>query len=479
MSQATEGNTVWVAPPSAVVDDERGTPEAPYTDVARAVAASRPGQTVMLRPGVYEGDCTIQQSGTMEQPVRISSERPGEAVVAGSGWFLYDVSDVIITGLTFRDAPGVALSMIGACCRNSLDDIRFLNCSRARRPACTLFFGGSGASCNIVQNCLFRHDEPASLHELTIEHASAALMVAQGDVEGGAANVDFVVRNNTFVNYEYGMLLGTRDTSVGQYGHLVEGNTLEHCALDAIVVKCGDTTVHGNRLVATGRTAIALLAGASSVVVGNRVSDAACGVQVCDCGHTIAENCFVRCREQAAHVAAGLRPELPPAALIIVERNTMVDCGVTGCVGGVRADEGTSCIVEGNLFAGPALPYVERRAPSDEDECGTFATDNVVTDDKVPVSGCRHQAVTFADRSGGDLSNDSGCGASGWMLTDAAPLPVVGSASNEEESAEYGKAIFDAAQEASEVEREVDELVEDVDQEDRRKLGLFFESDDA
>jgi hypothetical protein len=275
------------------------------------------------------------------------------------------------------------------------------------------------------------------------------------------------------------MLLGTRDTTVGQYGHLVEGNTLEHCAVDAIVVKCGDTTVHGNRLVATGRSAIALLAGASSVVVGNRVTGAANGVQVCDSGHTVAENCFVRCREQAVHVAAGLRTELPPATLIIVERNTMVDCGVTGRVGGVRADEGTSCIVEGNLFAGPALPYVERRAPSDDDESGTFATDNVVTDHTAPVRGCRYQAVTFADRSGGDFSNDSGSGASGWMLTNAAPPLVVESVSDEEESAEYGKAIFDAAEEASAVEREVDELVEDVDQEDRRKLGFFFEGDDA
>ncbi|MBD3241988.1 MAG: hypothetical protein GF331_15470 [Chitinivibrionales bacterium] len=468
---------IWVAPEGS--DEQLGTYEQPLSDVARALSRARPGQTVILKSGEYHGDVTIQQSGTMDRPVHITAEERGGAVIVGSCWYLYDVSDLAISKLTFRDSPGGALSVVGACRRNSFRELLFENCSRLKRPSCTLFFGGSGAQCNMVENCTFHHDTAEQRETYDVEHASVAMMVVEGDQDGRAANADFVVRCNEFVNYGYGVIVGAGDGGRGLYGHVVEFNALDDCGGDALLIKCGDTTIRGNRVKRAGGSAIAVLAGTASTVIGNRIVDCKNGVRLCGEAHTVASNLFARCRAQAVHVASNsYRPDLSAGSAALIEHNTIVDCGDAtqhDAVSGVLNDPGTSCVVERNLFFGPGRPY---RCNGDSESCYTdgslpsFFSDNACGGTAPDAPGCRHIEVLFAGHDSDDFSNDSEYGADGWVLK--AGLWPPPEADETDSALDYRAEVSASAAEAGLVSEEVEQLIDDLDREQLFKQGFLF-----
>ena len=82
-------------------------------------------------------------------------------MIQGACWFFYDICDLIVSGFTFRDAPHGAVSVMGACLRNRFADLLFINCGTRESASCTLFFGGAGGSCNVVENCLFERPAPS------------------------------------------------------------------------------------------------------------------------------------------------------------------------------------------------------------------------------------------------------------------------------------------------------------------------------
>lgn len=466
---------IWVAPEA--VGDQLGTYEQPFAGIARALSRIRPGQTIILKSGEYRGDITIQQCGTMDQPVHITSEQPGGAVIVGSCWYLYDVSDVAISKLTFRDAPGGAISVVGACRRNSFRELLFENCSRTKRPSCTLFFGGSGAQCNMVENCTFRHDVAEQLEEYDVERASVAVMVAEGDLDGRAANADFVVRCNEFINYGYGVIVGAGDGSSGLYGHVVEFNALDNCGGDALRIKCGDTTIRGNRVNRAGGSAIAVLAGAASTVIGNRIVDCGNGVRLCGEAHTVASNLFARCRAQAVHVAGNYRADLRAGSAALIERNTIVDCGDArkDGISGVLNDPGTSCVVERNLFFGPGKPYRHNGDAESFDAGGalpSFFSDNATGGEAPDAPGCRHIEVLFAGRDNDDFSNDSEYGANGWVLTNGRWPPP--EADQTDAALDYRAEVSACAADAGLISEEVEQLIDDLDREQLFKQGFLF-----
>ncbi len=466
---------IWVAPEFS--GEQLGTFEQPMAGVAPALSRVRPGQTIILKSGEYRGDITIQQCGTMDRPVHITAEHPGGAVIVGSCWYLYDVSDVAISKLTFRDAPGGAISVVGACRRNSFRELLFENCSRAKRPSCTLFFGGSGAQCNMVENCTFRHDTAEELDGCDVEHATVAVMVAEGDQDGQPANADFVVRCNEFVNYGYGVIVGAGDGSRGLYGHVVEFNALDNCGGDALRIKCGDTTVRGNRVNRAGGSAVAVLAGAASTVVGNRIVDCGNGVRLCGEAHTVASNLFARCRAQAVHVAGDYRSDLRAGSAALIEYNTIVDCGGAqeGDISGVLNDPGTSCVVERNLFFGPGKPY---RHTGDTEACAaggalpSFFSDNAAGGPAPDAPGCRRVDVLFARRDSDDFSNDSEYGADGWVLTNGAWPPP--EADQTDSALDYRAEVSANAADAGLISDEVEQLIDDIDREQLFKQGFLF-----
>jgi hypothetical protein len=412
---------LWVSPSG---EDGDGTADAPFSAIERALPIVKPGMTIVLKRGVYDRDTTFDICGTLRQPVRLVAEAAATVEIRNACWFFYDVNDLIVSGFTFRSAPGGAISVIGACSRNRFENISFVNCGAGRDTSCTLFFGGSGGGCNVVESCRF---ERAAVPEGTVRDAAAmsiGLMVSEGDAAGGAPSTDHVFRKNHLVNYDYGILVGAGDAPAGQYGHVVEYNTIEACAVEGILVKCSDTLVRGNRLEQCRNNAIAIGAGAGSVVESNRILDCGHGVTVQGPGHTVANNCIVRCRGEAVRACgASSNPQRPAASNVLVENNTCIDNGHAiktgeGRVAGVRIDAGATAIVRRNLFLGEGTSV---HIPSSQASAGgnrsLLIIENTAAEKCETVPGVAALDIAFKDRAAGDFTNSSGYGASGWVLT--------------------------------------------------------------
>src|SRR5689334_21722924 len=61
-------------------DDGPGTRERPWKTLSKAAASARPGDTVLIRDGVYRERVLINASGTAQAPIRFEAA-PGEQVV--------------------------------------------------------------------------------------------------------------------------------------------------------------------------------------------------------------------------------------------------------------------------------------------------------------------------------------------------------------------------------------------------------------
>jgi hypothetical protein len=399
----SDPSILWV---SAAADESgNGTFDAPFSDIDRALAIVKPGNTIVLKPGKYSRTVSVQVSGTLRQPIRIVGENGAAAVNA---WFFYDVNNLIVSRIGFRDTPHGAISVIGACSHNRFEDLTFIDCGVDEQVSCTLFFGGSGGACNVVENCWFeRRAAPAGGGG-----SSIALMVAEGDNDSGTAITDHVFRKNNFVNYTTGIVVGAGDAPAGQYGHLVEYNTVDRCFGDALIIKCGDTMARGNLVQKCAGAAIAVRAGSNSVVEANRIIDSAEGISVNGAGHTVQNNCLIRCLSHGIHVRAAQETEGRNAAIsLFIENNTFVNCGMgekgsTAANVAIGIEKGTSGIVRKNLFSGNAVVTGGQ---------ASFVVKDNGTTGKAG-DGVEAIAVAFKDPAGDDYTNDSGYGASGWML---------------------------------------------------------------
>jgi len=421
MFDPNDPSILWVSPSAESGGD--GTHENPFGDIGRAIAIVNPGMTIVLTAGVYGRDTTFDISGTIHQPIRIAADVGADVEILKACWFFYDVSDIIVSGLTFRDAPAGAVSVIGACARNRFDTLRFVNCGTRDAASCTLFFGGSGGSCNMVENCRFERAVPGTAAAGDSAAACIGLMISEGD--GGAPLTDHVFRKNYFVNYDYGILIGTGDAPAGQYGHIVEHNTIEQCRAEGILVKCSDTTVRNNRVLRCRNHSIGIGAGRDSVVESNRILDCGSGIQVNGTGHTVANNCIVRCGNEAIGVNGASKTQGRRAASnILVENNTCVDCGTflgdngSARVAGLRIDAGTTSIVRQNLFSGEGKPYAggDTTAPHNGKKA-SLIIENIAAGRCEAMEGAAVAAVAFKNAGNDDFTNDSGRGARGWVLT--------------------------------------------------------------
>jgi parallel beta-helix repeat protein len=419
---ADDPRTLWVAPSGA--GKGRGTIDDPYVDLNRAVEKVLPGYTIMLKKGEYHGDCTIQKSGLIDMPIRILPETGAEVTIVGASWYLYDASDMIVEGICFRDSPLSGLSVIGACERNRFANLSFVNCGGREEMACSLFFGGDGALCNLVENCAFEAP-PRSANPKAL---SIGLMISEGDIaDRGALNKNHIFRNNTFVNFGCAIAIGSRGHTSELFGHRLENNQIRNSWGDGIRVRCGDTLVQGNIISNSGKNAISLTAGGSSTIIGNRIEDSLTGIRVLGTGHTIQNNCIIGCTREAVHVCASADENEVTATNILIEQNSCVDCGGSDglsatVVSGVRCDPKTTAVIQRNLFSGPGTPYeieakpIRGRATKKAGPV-TVAEQNIALNGCLPVRGCNPAEIAFVSAEAGNFETISEYGAHGWFVS--------------------------------------------------------------
>jgi len=425
MPSKSDQKFIWVVPGEDVSGE--GTYANPFRSVLKAVECARPGQTVVLKRGLYQSDVTIQKSGLIDKPLRIIAEKDAEVVCLQACWYLYDVSDIILSGIVFKESPGIALSVIGKCERNRFEFLSFKNCGITQKESCTLFLGGSGQACNVVESCCFERTADQTPEGLS-RNISVGLLISEGDYQEGESNCDCIITNNRFVNYGYGILVGSQDSTTGEYGHQVIYNTIENCSAEGIMVKCGDTLVKGNRVENCTQHSISVVAGRSSIIEENRIVNCGSGIRVSGKGHTVANNCIARCHEEAIIVLSGILPEAAPAANIIIEQNTCVDWGGHPARhknrSGVLIGRGASCIVRKNLFHGQGKPYDLQDAgqlqckkrPSTGRAGSCLIADNISSGGCEAMDGSACNEVEFASVYRDNYDNASGYGAEGWLL---------------------------------------------------------------
>lgn len=431
---------IWVAMSSS--DKEKGTFNAPFTSIAKAVSKAQPGCTVVLKSGVYHENVSIHTSGTMLQPIRIVPEdSAGSEVCCTGSWFFYDVSDLIIANVTFRETEHQAVSVIGMCERNNFRSLNFINCGIDKAAPCTFFFGGSGASCNVVEECTFTIDKNrVGLQSVDLP---IALMISEGDTEQNAApNTNHVFRRNRIENYGCAIVIGTQGVGGRQYSHIVENNIIQNCTGDGLRVKCSDTTIRGNVLQKCGKSGVSIIYGFTDRIFDNRIEDCSTGIHigVYDC--TVRNNCIVRSNHHAVHITSKTGNGSQCAGDTIIEQNTCINSG-----NAVESDNAVStdimletdsfCIIQKNIFHGTSVPYhVKNNMNIAMRNDMVYAAENHMSGGCLPAKGCAESSIEFDNFLRDNFSNDSPYGASGWMAEGPFILytPIEESSSDSEKS---------------------------------------------
>jgi hypothetical protein len=435
---------LWVHPDAPDIGCT-GVFENPFSTLEAALDRVKPGQTIVLMAGEYVGDCNIQVSGTIRNPIRICAEPGNPVTIKSACWFFYDTSDLIVADITFTDALFGAISVIGTCNRNRFENLHFVNCGTRGQTACTFYMGGAGGGCNIVEACDFENDrlqmtppgrittKPFDTEDVlsTMPNGTAAvsvgILLAQGDADSGEPIVKNIIRKNRFSGYGYGIIVGSDESRVVRCGHIIEYNTMNWCSREGILVKSGDTTVRGNIVTSCGGVAIGVQSELDCHIEGNRIVESGTGIQIHGKGHTIANNCIVDCREGAIRVRGFSESKAGPAINCFIERNSLVNCTSlpaddTMHICGVLIDPGTTGIIQQNLIFGSGKPYAVV-APSKNGQNRTpeitrfVIKDNCASGGCTPAEGVGCAEIIFTDAKNGDYGTTGECGASGWVVT--------------------------------------------------------------
>jgi|WetSurMetagenome_2_1015567.scaffolds.fasta_scaffold00022_6 hypothetical protein len=465
MYSPNDPDVLWVSPNGGATGN--GTLDEPFGTIASALAKARPGSTVVLLEGLYPGDATIQVSGSVDMPLRIVAAAESKAVISEGCWYFYDVCDLIVSGLVFRDAPQGAISVMGACERNRFERIRFENCGRDNAASCTLFFGGSGAACNIVEFCEFCRPAIANVPKKEPSSMNVGLMISEGDSQEGKPITNIIVRRNRFSKYDYGILAGARDYSANQYGHCIDYNSIDDCAAEGIMVKCGDTQVKGNVITNCPGSAITVATGEGTVVSDNRIADSGLGIRVSGKGHTIANNCIIRSGAESILILGKNGSEGVETQNIIVEHNTLAFWSKNSALPApaIAIHPETSAIVRRNLFTGSGEPL---RFTGQKAGGRHHIADNARANG-TGSEGVIETTVIFTSAETDDYGNNSEFGAKGWTCGPKEHEPD--SEENQEKCGHCGKEDTDA-------EHARDEMISPMesfsDKEETLRKSLFF-----
>ncbi|MFP4417834.1 MAG: right-handed parallel beta-helix repeat-containing protein [Chitinispirillaceae bacterium] len=467
MKTSNDHKKLWVSPE---VTRGIGTFDEPYS-LGQALERVQPGNTIILKHGVYSGDKTIQCSGTIDKPIRITAQQNATVEISKGCWYFYDTSDLIVSGLIFKNSPSSAIAVMGACTRNSFQSLRFSDCGSLDKASATIFIGGAGGRCNVIEHCSFMQSE--STMSPSAEPIAVGIMIAEGDADQEDGLIlDHVIRYNGIQNYDCGIMVGTRGNGLDHFGHVVENNVLRNCALDGIKINCGDTEVRGNTIVDCGNRGIWIATGTASSVEENRLERCSTGIQVLSAGHILQNNCIVDSIKQAVHVNGIAEESDVPQSTIIIEQNSLIQYTKRACgdvsVTGVLMDSPSSCVIRKNLIFGQGSPYVFAEEP-EQNKKKTVAViqDNLVGGQCEAKQGCAFKEITFTNAGGRDFGTQSGYGAHGWIT--AADTDRVLDVSPGE-----GNPELLTEEELTEVER----LITDVNREEVVKRSLFGPEDE-
>lgn len=112
MSMASPANAVDIYVSPGGNDSDSGAELRPLKTISRALAMTRPGDTVILEPGIYRQSVQMDNSGTAEQPITLRARKEGTAILdaTGFGWAM------TLTGAAYVVIEGLEITGSGHTC---------------------------------------------------------------------------------------------------------------------------------------------------------------------------------------------------------------------------------------------------------------------------------------------------------------------------------------------------------------------------
>jgi poly(beta-D-mannuronate) lyase len=260
-------------------------------ELTAAIAASRPGETLVVQNGVYpDWRVSFQAAGTAANPTTCRAQTPGGVKFTGNARLEISGSCLVVSGFLFEDARSTRHASIvefrGAhYCR--LTDCSFVRCGDPESTYTRTVNLAYGSSHNRVDHCFMTGT------------LSMGMGVVVRDGDGGSGNTDNRFDHNYFKDIQRLSSNGQEPIQLGQdqtaFGHvsvraLVEDNLFQNASGDSEIIsnKSADNVIRGNTM-RDSKAGICLRGGRNVLVEGNYCLRTR-GIRVYGHGHTVINN---------------------------------------------------------------------------------------------------------------------------------------------------------------------------------------------
>lgn len=386
---------IWVS--STAKDNGNGSYEFPYSKIKTALDNAKAGANIVLFSGIYDEKLVVSDiCGTIEEPITIMAfEKNGEKIISNSEWYFYSASDFVIKNIIFKNTINSAISMVGESQRNSIKDCEFINCGEVAE--CSVFFGGSGGDCNVVENCGFSAPKDAKNH--------IAVMISQSiDNEDGTVlnSKNTSVRFCRFNDCKTAVVVGSDENISGLFGeHLISDNLFVDCDCGT-KIKISGTQICRN-IFRDCKLGIENVLGYENEIFENRFENCEKAISVLCDDLTVKENCFVY--SAISIETKNEAPEEEKLPILICE-NTFVGATIFNAVAAAQKGNTSFTFITKNIFYDCKIPGVENIVEKDN----LFAEKN-----------------EFSDFANGDFSTNAnyGCTSGAENRTEIEEIPII------------------------------------------------------
>jgi hypothetical protein len=235
-------HSVYPAPPAPAIDaaalvvaltghdGAEGTPAAPLRTIEAAAERARPGDTILVRTGIYDGDVQTRVSGTESERITFVAESPDTRIVGAGdavGAWENDGHNVDIVGFDITGANEDGLFNRGSQVRlmkNRVHDIPG-NCIYTANDDYSL------TDIDVLGNVTFNCGEDRLDHGIYVTHQRGVVAnnISYDSTGYGiqcwhACSSIAIVNNLVFANQEGGIVIGGNDDDLTVGNSLVANN---------------------------------------------------------------------------------------------------------------------------------------------------------------------------------------------------------------------------------------------------------------
>ncbi|MHC4406359.1 MAG: polysaccharide lyase 6 family protein [Planctomycetota bacterium] len=307
--------TVFCGPtgPTVVVDSAEAASE--------ALAVARPGHVIVLKDGVYDGfRLAVNGLGTLEQPIRLRAENPGQARLTGASHIEIGGEHVIVEGILFDQAWGENVVAFAGATHCQLTGCAFLDCGDPKRAYRHILTLADHSRHNRVHHCYMEGNLSIGM----------AVRIRAGDYQNTHNQFD----HNYFKDILRRSRNGQEAVQIGQGGfsdRTSQFAVVEHCLFDnasgdaEIISNKSSDNIYRYNTFRNCKAMLVLRGGNRAWVEGNFFFNNLGGIRVHNSDHVIVNNYIEGSTGPGIYMPTGAR-HYGPVNYCVVAHNTIVNC---------------------------------------------------------------------------------------------------------------------------------------------------------